>query len=287
MPRVDAARTTLVASLGGQPQILTFTLDLLLQRGENVTQVMVIYLGGEARYCQAYRRLQQEFAGASYAGRPCRLQGESVCLGGEALAEARTPTEVEAVRRTFFELLGRLKDEGACLHVSLSGGRRILALTGLAAAMQHLTPADSLWHIHTPAHIAEEALDGRVMHVPPGSGVELVPVPFVPWAAYFPGLRPLLSGESLPAWQDGASQECCQQVWNVLTSRQRQTLECWAAGLSRAQTAEKLDVQVSTVDSHRKVIMRRWREFAAEGAGGNGVMQMQRSFALFLKSPRI
>jgi len=41
--------TTLVATLGGQPQIITFTLDLLLARGEQIDQVVIVYLASDLR----------------------------------------------------------------------------------------------------------------------------------------------------------------------------------------------------------------------------------------------
>lgn len=38
------AETILIATLGGQPQIVTFALDTLLQQGEPVTQVYLLHL---------------------------------------------------------------------------------------------------------------------------------------------------------------------------------------------------------------------------------------------------
>ncbi len=35
--------TTLIATLGGQPQVVTFALDLLLAQGEQIEQVYALY----------------------------------------------------------------------------------------------------------------------------------------------------------------------------------------------------------------------------------------------------
>lgn len=251
--------TTVVATLGGQPQIITFTLDLLLELDCSIQQVVVVYLASSPRYHEAYRRLAGEFAGDQYHGRTCRLRSVPVRCGANTLADARSPSEVEAVRATFFSLLGDLKAQGHRLHLSLTGGRRIMALTALAAAMQHLTPADQVWHIYTPPDLTEQARDGALLHAPPGAGVQLISVPFVPWAAYFPGLRPLLDrspGElQTIGWLDEADRQRCRQVWDALTPRQQDVLRLLARGLTRKEAASRLKIAPTTVETHQKAIL--------------------------------
>jgi CRISPR-associated protein Csx14 len=258
--------TTLIALLGGQPQVVTFTLDLLLARGEKINQVVILYPSSNARYHNAYLRLAQEFTGDRYLNQPCHLRNVTVNLGGVPLDDVRSPGEVEAVRRSLHELLADLKDSDHILHLSLTGGRRIMALIALSAAMQYLTPADRIWHIHTPADFIEEARDGRIMHAPPEAGVQLVSVPFVPWAAYFPGLAPLLARsqqelrEADFGWLDEEERERCRRVWEDLTMRRRDVLRAFALGLARQQTAAKLVIEPSTVDSHRDAILNSCRQ---------------------------
>lgn len=265
------APCTLVATLGGQPQVVTFTLDLLLARNEPVDQVVIVYLASGRRYQEAHRLLAGEFAGDRYAGRPCHLRSlpirMPVSAGGDRiqakeveLADVRTPEEVEAVRAAFFQLLAELKAGGHRLHLSLSGGRRIMALTALAAAMQHLTPADRIWHLYTSPELTEQARGGAVLHAPRETDTRLIEVPFVPWAAYFPGLRPLLDGSGPAlrhAWLDETERERCQRVWSHLTPRQRQALRLLASGMTREATARRMGIAVTTVDSHLKVILRK------------------------------
>ena len=252
--------TTLIAMLGGQPQVITFTLDLLLARGEKIDQVLVLYPASNPRYHEAFLHLAQEFAGDLYRNQPCHLRKVTVQIGGASLEDIHAPHEVEAARQTFHELLAQLKDEDQIVHLSLSGGRRILALIALTAAMQYLNPSDHIWHIYTPADFIAEAHDGRLMHAPAEAGVHLVEVPFVPWVAYFPGLAPLLSrspqelGEADLGWLEEAERERCRQVWDQLTTRRRDVLHAFALGLTRPQVAARLTIQPSTVDTHREAI---------------------------------
>ena len=57
--------------LGGQPQVVTFTLDLLLARGEKIDQVVIVYPESNKRYHKAYLHLAGEFAGDLYKNQPC------------------------------------------------------------------------------------------------------------------------------------------------------------------------------------------------------------------------
>ena len=268
----------LIATLGGQPQIVTFTLDLLLARQERVDQVVVVYLPGHERYQQAYRQLTGEFSGDRYrfegSERPLRLRSQPVRRGEQPLVEVSRPEEIEAVRQVFTELLADLKQQGFRVHLSLSGGRRVMALTALAAAMQRLTPADRLWHLYTPPDLTEAARGGALLHAPPGSGLRLVEVPFVPWAAYFPGLRPLLEGKPAAlqaAWLPEEERQRCHKAWQQLTPRQQEVLRQIAAGQSRSQAAQRLSISPATFDTHRKEIIRRcaqaWGERRRAGAG--------------------
>ena len=253
--------TTLVALLGGQPQVVTFTLDLLLARGEKINQVVIVYPASNPRYRNAYLRLAGEFGGDLYRNQPCHLRNVTVQIAGAALDDVQQPQEVEAVRRSLHELLATLKDEDHIVHLSLTGGRRVMALIALSAAMQYLTPVDHIWHIHTPDDFIAEARDGALMHAPVSAGVRLVSVPFVPWVAYFPGLAPLFSRSSQAlreaelGWLEPEERERCEQVWGQLTTRRREVLQSFARGLTRQQTAASLTIEVSTVDSHREAIL--------------------------------
>lgn len=281
--------TTLVALLGGQPQVVTFTLDLLLARGEKIDQVVIVYPSSNARYHNAYLRLAQEFVGDRYLNQPCHLRSVTVNLGGMPLDDVRSAGEVEAVRRTLHELLAQLKDADHILHLSLTGGRRIMALIALSAAMQYQTPADRIWHINTPPDFIEEARDGRIMHAPVEVGVQLVSVPFVPWVAYFPGLSPLLARsqqelrETDYGWLGEDERERCRRVWEDLTTRRRDVLRAFAMGLTRQQASARLVIEPSTVDTHREAILKICRQVWVAHDGRFDIHFLRERFGPYLR----
>src|SRR6266571_2485307 len=57
---------TLVATLGGQPQIVTFTLDLLLRRGISIYEVIIVHPASSPSIQQSLARLNAEFVGDRY-----------------------------------------------------------------------------------------------------------------------------------------------------------------------------------------------------------------------------
>lgn len=252
--------TSLVATLGGQPQVITFSLDLLIERGIRFDHVIILYLASNPRYRQARDRLAGEFAGDRYAGRSCHLRSLPVRLGDEDISEAITPAQVDAVWRAFDSLFAELKRQEQHVHLSLTGGRRIMALLGFSCAMLHFTPNDRVWHLYTPPDVTERVRDGAVMHLAEDAGQRLISVPLVPWPAYFPGLKPLLglSPQQLPTaglpWQDEAERQRCHQVWEALSTRQREALKALVRSPSRQQAAAALHVAPSTLDSHKQAI---------------------------------
>ena len=281
--------TTLVAILGGQPQVVTFTLDLLLARGERIDQVVIVYPHSNIRYHNAYLRLAGEFTGDLYKNQPCHLRSVTIKSAGISLEDISQPGDVEAVRQTLHELLSSLKDADQVIHLSLTGGRRIMALVALSAAMQFLTPADRIWHIYTPEELIAEAQDGALMHAPADAGVQLVNVPFVPWVAYFPGLAPLLARsnqelrEADLGWLEEDERERCKQVWEQLTPRRRDVLRAFAMGLARQQVAARLTIEPSTVDSHRDAILDLCRQIWTSHAGRFDIHFLLHRFAPYLR----
>lgn len=259
--------TTLVATLGGQPQIITFTLDLLLEKGENIDQVVVVYMPLGSRYRKAFRRLAGEFIGDCYRGTyPCHLRKIPLRMKDSTLADARTPSEVAAVWKTFYHLFTELKIQEHRIHLSLSGGRRIMALLAFSVAMLHFDSADRAWHIYTPPDIIQEAYEGALLHVSPDTGLHLIEVPLVPWGTYFPGIRSLLGRSPQEVrrahlgWLDEHERARCWQVWRELTPRQKETLSVLANGLTRAEAADRLGIAITTLDSHKTEIIRACRK---------------------------
>jgi len=249
--------------MAGGPQVVTFALDELLRRGEVIREVIVVHLSPQADPLtgRALDKLAAEFSGDRYNGRPCRLRFFPIRRGMEKLDDIRDEAAAEVTWSVVYGLIASLKAEGRFLHICIAGGRRILALVAMSAAMLLFDHGDRLWHLYTPADFLERARDGAIMHARPEDGVRLIQVPLVPWGAYFPTLR--LLAQATPAqvvaeqsrWLDQSERRRCQEVVEQLTPRQKEVLRALAAGYTLQEVAEQLCVTVKTVHAHKTVIL--------------------------------
>ena len=258
----------LIASLGGQPQLVTFTLDHLLRQGEPIAEVWTLFPGGNPRYVMAHRRLQREFSQhAPYRERKIRYRARSLdAPNGRPLPDIRDSADADRVWQIVSALFAEAKRQGHRLHISLSGGRRALALMLFSVAMLYCTPNDRIWHIYTPPDVLIQVRDGARLHVAPEEGVQLIEIPFAPWGAYFPGikdilgLRPQQARALLTQWPDEETSRRCAWVWNHLTPRQRDALRALVQHPTRRAAAQALGMEISTLDSHRDAILKTCRQ---------------------------
>lgn len=263
----------MVATLGGQPQVVTFALDALLASGAPIDELILLHLNDRSGRTQRSLQKLAGVFGDCYQGiryRPHGLRGRH-----SGLSDIYDESDADTVWEAVHDLLAGLKRPGRSLHVCISGGRRILALLVMSAAMLHFGHDDSLWHMYTPRELRLQADEGAIMHVPPDSGFRLIRVPMLPWGSYFPMLRKLARPDGEPgdvlagprAWLDAEERARCQEVVDQLTDRQRDVLRAFAQGLSPQEVAEKLCVTIKTVDSHKTVILKECRNAWALAPG--------------------
>lgn len=257
---VNRKKTTFIATLGGQPQVVTFALDALLAQQVPVTELIVLHFAPAApRLQDALTKLAGEFTGGHYGG--VRFRPYPIQSAAHQLDDIRDEIDANTTWDAVNQLLIDLKNNHHNLHISISGGRRILGLLTMSAAMLHFGHQDVLWHMFTPDEWQQQSRGGAIMHLPSDSGFQLIRVPMMPWGSYFPALKQLIRPDQTDvlagprAVLDHAEQARCQAVINNLTDRQKDVLFAFATGLNPQQVAEKLVITIKTVDSHKTVIL--------------------------------
>jgi CRISPR-associated protein Csx14 len=253
----------MIATLGGQPQVVTFALDALLEQGVAIGNVLVLHLSpAHQRVARSLDKLDREFGDGRYGDRAITFRSIPIRAEKRPLADIYDEADANVAWETVNRLLRRLKRERRTLHICISGGRRIMGLLTMSAAMLHFAHQDTLWHMYTPDAIQQRAAEGAMMHLPPDSGFRLIRVPMMPWGSYFPALRelaqPSLSEDVLARPRhmlDEMERRRCQQVMAQLTDRQQDVLAAFAQGSTPQQVAEKLFISVKTVDTHKTKIL--------------------------------
>lgn len=251
----------LVATLGGQPQIVTFTLDLLLQRDYPIKDVIVVHpstIPG-SRLHSALQRLNAEFTGGNYplAEWPIQLRSQVLELNGQPIDDIVDDMHADGTLDTIHHLIGDLKRQGYHIHLSVSGGRRMIALLAISVAALNFDRYDHIWHINTPDTIKETADEGRIMHVPTDGSIKLIKGPFITLGAYI--YQPLQSFNRAQEEQrlqiEAQERARCAEVVKQATAAQLKILRAFARNLNPRQVADELQITLATVNSHTTVLL--------------------------------
>jgi CRISPR-associated protein Csx14 len=251
----------LLATMGGQPQIVTFTLDLLLRRNIPISEVNVVH-PSSPRINRAVQLLTDEFLGDRY-----RSNGQSIAFHSHVLRHAGQPFEdlndesrADDVLNTMHELIRSFKERHCIVHFSITGGRRLMSILSMSAAILSLDLDDRMWHIYTPDLVRERAKDGAILHVAPEEGVHLIEVPLARLSEDVRAkLSPAASAREIIRAQEELAEaeehERCERIVSQLTPRRLEVLMAFAEGLHPAEVAERLSITIPTVSTHTSVLL--------------------------------
>ena len=267
MPGLEHTHT-LLATLGGQPQVVTFTLDLLLQRHIPIREVIVVHPASQPKLQHSIACLNAEFPGDRY-----KVDGRTIHFRRHVLRDYDRPIDdivdertADGALNTMDELIRGLKLRQCTVHFSITGGRRLMSFLSVSAALLNFEPADRLWHLYTPEAVAQRVKDGAIMHVQPEDGVQLIEVPFARLAqpilshllsSGHPGARTVIQSQN-EQWE-AEERAKCKQVVDKASPSQRRVLRAYAQGLHPQKVAIQLCISPSTVSSHNNVLLRSCR----------------------------
>ena len=253
---------TLVATLGGQPQIVTFTLDLLLKRGTPIEEVIVVHPASSPDLQQSLQRLRAEFAGDRYM-----FEGRSLCMRfrqqvlshhGVIIDDIDDETTASGALDTIGEMIRELKQQLYIIHFSITGGRRLMAFLSFSAALLYFESPDELLHLYTPEDAKVDSTTSDVMHIPGQYGQRLIKVPFA--SAAQPVLAWMLNHSSSATIQrcdeqrKAEEQQRCRQVVGELKGKALQVLQALARRKHPNEVAAALSIKPSTISSYTNVI---------------------------------
>ncbi len=251
----------LIATLGGQPQVVTFTLDLLLQEGHPISGVIVLHpdVTSQPRLQTALQRLSVEFPDGYYraAQRHILLRSYVLDRNGQPIDDIIDSDEhADGILDSIHRLIGDLKRQSYLIHLSVSGGRRMISLLALSVASLNFDRHDYIWHIYTPSNLQEQAHDGNIMHLPASAGIKLVQVPFPALGAYISPSPTFHSAQEEQRLRIETQERTrCTEVVSRATPAQLKVLQAFAKGLRPQRVAEELAISPVTVHTHKTVLL--------------------------------
>lgn len=258
---------TLVATLGGEPQIVTFTLDLLLKRGIPIYEVIVVHPAASPHIQQSLERLNAEFVGDRYTfeGRSMTIHFRQQVLAhyDSVINDIVDEATASGALDTIGELIRSLKRQQRIIHFSISGGRRLMTFLSFSAALLYFETPDELLHLYTPEHVKERVDKSGAMHVGSEDGRRLIEVPFAraaqPFLALMLNRSPSNIIQTQREQQKAEEQKRCQQVLDTLNARSREVLQAIAQGLHPHEVADALHLDSSTISYYAGKIYRACR----------------------------
>lgn len=182
-PTIQRGKTKpalLLATLGSEPQVVTACLDLLQQQGETIAQALICHTADPA-ILRAVEVLRQEFQGQEAVE---ALFIPIVDRDDQPLTDVDSYPASQASFRFLYNQVRLAKQAGYRLHFSIAGGRKTLAIFGMAAAQLLFDEDDRLWHLHS----AGDFLESKRLHPVAGDQARLVPIPLILWSQISPAL---------------------------------------------------------------------------------------------------
>lgn len=267
--RRDRRAGILVATLGVEPQVVTITLDQLLSGGWIISETVVIYTR-TSRVQEALKIIEGEFQRATYPG--VQLRAVPIASVDGTVGDFCTDEELMVSCATLYVEIRRARQTGVIVHLCVSGGRKVMGIMGMVVAQLLFGPEDCVWHLVTEGW---QPGASRQLHIPPGKGVLLAPVPVLRWSeasVLMQTVAELNDPAEVVAWHEKlnrATQVKRQRefIERWLTRAEREVVRLACRGLDNAAIADALFKREQTVANQLRGVYEKLREWLGYPVG--------------------
>lgn len=255
----------LIATVGTEPQVITLMLDALLVRGCNISEVALLYTQSPL-IIRGIEKIQCEIESELY---PC-INLKKVLIAGEksVLDDFRTANDVNSMLKTIYKVVKEYKQKRATIHMSVSGGRKVMGIMAMVVAQMLFRGGDRLWYLLTEGW---KPGDSQEMHISNYHNHLLIEVPVIRWeeGSLLLGMEEFATPMDLIRWQENMINNKKMRrrkefVERWLSKAERQVARLACQGWGNAAIAEHLHKQERTVVNQMTSIygkMYEWLEF--------------------------
>ncbi len=276
--------STLIATLGSEPQVITAGLDLLLDRGENIQRVEIIHTSASSGHpiYEAVERLQQARQDYNLPLREA-FHFHPVLVNGTPVIDVESSAASQAVFRLLYTCVWEAKQREDIVHLLIAGGRKTMSIYGMVVAQMLFDETDHLWHLFSEG----EFLTSKRLHPQPGDRVELSEIPVIRWGEISPivgNLRSIRDAtqalESIRSFQmERRSKEVERFVESQLTPGEKRVVTCLLEeGEGDEDLAARLHLSPRTVEQHLRSVYAKAQSYW-------GLERVTRSSLIVLLSP--
>ncbi|GAB4477040.1 MAG: CRISPR-associated ring nuclease [Anaerolineales bacterium] len=188
MENIFPKSATLIATLGTEPQVVTATLDLLLENGEPIRSVAVVHTIASSNPAihNALTTLEQVSSEQYYPDIHFAFHAISA-PHGKPYEDVKSEPASRAAFTLLYRLVRQAKLDQQKIHLCIAGGRKVTSIFGMAVAQLLFDEWDRLWHLYSSG----DFLISKRLHPQPGDEVHLLPIPVARWSSVSPILLDL------------------------------------------------------------------------------------------------
>ena len=253
----QSRQAAFVATLGTEPQVVTVTLDLLIDKGWTFEDVVVIHTAADSPLIKkAIDDIKNEFASGRYASNVHAMAPTLTQLEIDKqhpIYDIYTEEEAGIVFRAIYGQVRRQKERHRIVHLNIAGGRKGMTVFGMAAAQLLFDDADCLWLLSS----SDTFTKSRKLHREKPNDAQLIPVPVLRWSLISSSLRLLVDDpfEAIKRQRDLLDFEYrdrCERFLDQLTEREREITALFVRdpSLSNAEIAERVSLTPKAVANH-------------------------------------
>ena len=252
-PRLSAS---FIATLGTEPQVVSAALDLLINQGVLLSEIIVIHTtSSNPLISNAIKCLREDFSKSNYPGKFAFRMVPLVDDLGHPLSDVETPQAAQSAFKALYQLIRSIKKSGNVVHLSIAGGRKTLALYGMVAAQLLFDETDHLWYLFSSG----DFLASKRLHPTSNDDVTLVPIPIILWSEVSPLAADLREiDDPFEAIKQVENLQLIEKrdnarsfIYGSLTPAERRAVEILVRdGLSDVEIADRLFLSPRTVEQH-------------------------------------
>ena len=170
------AQGILIATLGTEPQGVTWILDWLIEHGYPIRELLVLHTQSDV-VKPALEKLDAEFELAKTYPALC-YRREVIRDDSGPIRDLASEQDAWAFLRTIYRAIRRARQASRVVHLSLTGGRKTMAVYAMVAAQLLFSEHDRAWHMISDVHWSGTE---KRMHPSPSDRFQVVPVPVIRW----------------------------------------------------------------------------------------------------------
>ena len=253
---MEKLESVFIATLGSEPQVVTAALDLLYKKGEKIRRILIIHTSENGPFMQGVLERLREGTAPPFYPEDIEIQFVPLCNHlGKALEDVDSSEAANEVFNILYRQIWLAKQSGYKVHLSIAGGRKTMAVFGMAAAQLLFDEQDCLWHLFSSG----EFLESKRMHPQEGDAVSLLQVPLVIWSNISPVFSQLRQIEDpQKAFEEVRQLQLKEKVQQAetfvlkrLTHAERKVVAIFVSqSLDYAGIGKKLSLSPRTVERH-------------------------------------